>query len=127
MVDRAESSAAPTQLPAGFAALEPFVGDWVLADSQARTDKRHASEFDDLKSFYDMMLAHAEAALDYLRERQLGDLSACDERLLKLMLALAEVGPCIEWYGQNAVRDGFDPERFRLTLQLSDTDAQSNA
>ncbi|MGR8921314.1 MAG: hypothetical protein ACU85V_16990 [Gammaproteobacteria bacterium] len=111
-------------LPAAFAALEPFADEWVLADSRARAEKRQASTMDDIRAFYDAALALAPDALTYLAERRLGELDDPDERLLKLMLSLAEVGPAVEWYGQPAVIDGFDAARFPLTEQLSDTASQ---
>jgi hypothetical protein len=55
---------------------------------------------------------------------QLGELDSAEERLLKLMLSLAEIGPSVEWYQQNAVVDGFEPDRFKLTVQLPDNVAQ---
>jgi hypothetical protein len=111
------------RLPPGFAALERWVDDWVLADSRARFEQRLAVDAATLRAFYDSVLPQAGAALDYLAQRQLGRLSAAEERLLKLMLALAEVGPAIEWYG-SGVPDIFDPRRFPLVLQLSDTAPQ---
>lgn len=107
-------------LPVAFAILEPFVGEWVLEDCQARTEKRHATSFEALRAFYDAALEAAPSALAYLDERRLGELDASEERLLKLMLAFAEVIPAIEFYGQPAVLDGFPPEKFRIDDTLSD-------
>jgi hypothetical protein len=92
-----------SQLPKGFAALECWL---------------------ELRAFYDSMLPHADAALAYLSQRQLGELDEAAERLLKLMLSLAEVGPAIEWYGTGNYPDAFDPKRFPLIVQLSDTAPQ---
>jgi hypothetical protein len=113
-----------SQLPQGFSDLECFVGDWVLADSRARSEKRQHSPYADIKVFYDAMLAQAPAALAYLSERQLGALDAAEECLLKLLLSLAEIGPAVEWYENPAVIDGLAAHRFPLTEQLSDTAAQ---
>ena len=44
--------------------------------------------------------------------------------LLKLMLALAEVAPAVEWYDDPRVFDGFPVERIRYLRQISDTAAQ---
>ena len=111
-------------LPKGFKSLEKWVDMWVLADSQARTDQRHAVDYQDIKAFYDDMLEKAEKALAFLQKKQLGSLKPAEERLLKLMLSLAEIGPSVEWYQQNAVVDGFEPDRFKLTVQLPDNCAQ---
>ena len=113
-----------SRLPKGFSALECWLEDWVLPDSTARLEKRMTSSLAELRAFYDGMLPHAEAALAYLSQRQLGELSEAEERLLKLMLSLAEVGPAIEWYGTGNYPDAFDPKRFPLVVQLSDTSPQ---
>ena len=111
-------------LPQGFTALECWLDDWVLADSTARHEKRLTTPLADTRAFYDAMLPHAEAVLAYLSTRELGALDASDERLLKLMLSLAEIGPAIEWYGTGNYPDAFDARRFPLTVTLSDTAAQ---
>ena len=72
------------------------------------------------------MLSKADNALSLLQQRKLGELTIEEERLLKLMLSLAEIGPSVEWYKQPAVKDGFDPNRFKLTVQLADNLAQEN-
>ena len=111
-------------LPKGFKSLEKWIGMWVLPDSQARTEQRHQVDYADIEAFYNDMLPKAEKALAYLQKKQLGELDEPEERLLKLMLSLAEVGPSVEWYQQNAVVDGFEPSRFKLTVQLPDNVAQ---
>jgi hypothetical protein len=112
-------------LPPGFETAQPFVSTWVLPDAAARMAGRQASTIDDLRRFYDTMLPLGEAALGHLRQFELGDLPADAERLLKLMLALAEVAPAVEWYGQPRVTDGFPIERIRYVRQISDTGAQA--
>ena len=117
-------ASAPAGLPPGFSHLEHWVAAWVLPDAQARTDRRQTTPYPEIKRFYDAMLAAAPSVLDYLRQCTLGELDAASTRLLKLMLALAEIGPAVEWYRQAAVIDGYDPKKFKLTVQLSDTAAQ---
>jgi hypothetical protein len=112
-------------LPPGFAALECFVEDWVLPDAAARMTKRQASRIEDIKAFYDAMLPMGEEALAWLRDFDLGTLPPEGERLLKLMLALAEVAPAVEWYGDPRVYDGFPVERIRYLRQIPDTAAQA--
>jgi hypothetical protein len=112
-------------LPEGFAAAEPFVDVWVLPDATARMARRQASAIGDLRRFYDMMLPLGEAALGWLRGYELGALPEEGERLLKLMLALAEVAPAIEWYGDPRVYDGFPVERIRYLRQIPDLAAQA--
>lgn len=112
-------------LPPGFEAAEPFVAEWVLPDAAARMAKRQASGIDDLNRLYDTMLPLGEAALAHLRNFELGNVPEDAERLLKLMLALAEVAPAVEWYNDPRVYDGFPVERIRFLRQIPDTAAQA--
>jgi hypothetical protein len=112
------------QLPEGFADLEPFVADWVLPDSLARMAKRQASSIDDIRRFYDAIIGRADAALAHLRDFALGELPPAEERLLKLTLSLAEVGPAVEWFGDPKVYDGFDVHKIRYTRIIDDVAAQ---
>lgn len=112
-------------LPNGFEILEPHVANWVLADTIARIEKRRTSSIQEIREFYDAMLPLAEPALDYLRGFTLGALPPEGERLLKLMLSLAEIAPAIEWYNSPDVYDGFDLTRLRFPVQIADTAAQS--
>ena len=111
-------------LPRGFESLEPFVADWVQPDAAARLAKRQASTIEQIRTFYDTILPLGEKALAYLRDYQLGAMPPDAERLLKLMLALAEVGPAVEWYNDPFVYDGFDIRRTRYARKISDTAAQ---
>jgi len=113
-----------SRLPKDFSALECWLDDWELADSTARHEKRLTTPLADTRAFYDALLPQAEAVLAYLATHKLGKLAANDERLLKLMLALAEIGPAIEWYGTGDYPDAFDARRFPLTVTLSDTAPQ---
>jgi hypothetical protein len=112
-------------VPPGFEAAQPFVAEWVLPDAAARMAHRQASTIADLRRFYETMLPLGEAALAHLRQFALGAVPPDAERLLKLMLALAEVAPAVEWYGQPRVTDGFPIERIRYVRQISDTEVQA--
>ena len=111
-------------LPEGFASLERFAETWVLPDAAARMARRQASRIEDLRTFYNAMLTMGEAALAWLRGFELGALPPEGERLLKLMLALAEVAPAVEWYDDPRVFDGFPVERISYLRQIPDTAAQ---
>jgi len=111
-------------LPEGFGDLDRLVTDWVLPDAAARMAKRQASRIDDLRGFYDTMLARGEAALAWLRDFSLGELPPEGENLLRLMLMLAEAAPAVEWYGDPRVYDGFAIERIRYLRQIPDCAAQ---
>jgi hypothetical protein len=113
-----------TSLPAGFESLTPFVVAWVLPDAAARMAKRQSSGYDEIRRFYDAVIPLGERALEYLQGLQLGSLPPAGERLLKLMLSLAEIGPAVEWYKDPKVYDGFAVERIRYVKQIPDTTAQ---
>jgi hypothetical protein len=113
-----------TNLPPGFEALEQFTADWVLPDAVARMHKRQTSAIRDIKNFYDAMLPHGVAALDYLKQFAPGALPPEGERLLKLMLALAEIAPAVEWYNGPQVTDGFPVQRIRYLRQIPDNAPQ---
>ena len=107
-------------LPKGFEDLEIWVSDWVLPDTQARSDKRLGSPMEAIQAFYDAILPQAPRILEYLDQRKLGELEDSEERLLKLMLSFAEVIPAVEFYHQPAVIDGFPSEKFRIDDVLDD-------
>lgn len=115
------------KLPAGFEALEPFVSDWVLPDAVSRMNKRQASSIEDIRRFYAAMLPQGVAALEYLKHYNLGALPPEGERLLKLMLALAEAAPAVEWYNNPKVTDGFPVQRIRYLRQIPDNAVQAGA
>ncbi len=113
-----------SSLPEGFEALEPFVAAWVQPDASGRMAKRQSSTIAEIRSFYDVIVPLGEAALDYLRGHKLGALPPEAENLLKLMLALTELGPAVEWYDNPQVYDGFPISRIRYVRHISDTAAQ---
>lgn len=106
-------------LPEGFADLEPFVADWVLPTSTARSRKRNSSQMSEITAFYDALQPRLKAVLEHLGTVPYDDTMPDEEhRLLGLALSLAEITPAVEWYDQPGVIDGFDPERFVLTTEL---------
>jgi hypothetical protein len=111
-------------LPEGFADLERFVPDWVQPDAAHRLAKRLSSRIEDIRAFYEALLPRGPEVLAWLREYDLGALPPEGERLLKLMLALAEVAPAVEWYDDPRVFDGFPVERLKYLRQIPDAAAQ---
>jgi hypothetical protein len=111
-------------LPSGFESLEPFLAEWVLADAGERMAKRQRSSMQEIRRLYDAMLPLGEKALDYLRRFELGALPPEGERLLKLMLSLAEIAPAVEWYGDPRVQGGFPVERIGYIRKIPDTAPQ---
>jgi hypothetical protein len=102
---------AGTVLPEGFEMLES-VAAWSLCTETERIRRRQASSFAEIAEFCDAVLPELPRIFDYLNAKDLGTLSANDENLLFLTLALAEIAPAVEFYRQAAVIEGFDALRF---------------
>jgi hypothetical protein len=98
-------------LPEGFETLRS-VAAWSLRTETERIKRRQASSFAEIAEFRDAILPELPRIFDYLNPKDLGALSASDENLLFLTLALAEIAPAVEFYRQAAVIDGFDALRF---------------
>jgi hypothetical protein len=101
----------PVSLPSEFADLERWVHEWALLTEQQRFDKRVGSTLDQLRPFYDAMLARMPAIMEYLARLPVEGLAQADERLLRLALSYVEISRCFEAWGQVDVRaDFFKPE-----------------
>ncbi len=111
-------------LPDGFEDLERFLSAWLRADAVARVAKRQGSTIEEIREFYDAMLPLGEKALEYLRRFELEALPPEGQRLLGLMLSLAEIAPAVEWYDGPEVRNGFPVGRIRYLRQIPDTGPQ---
>lgn len=103
------------RLPKGFDQLEEFIDTWVLPSETARLARRLETDFEELKRFYSAAIEQAPAALDRLNQFAADDrLAAEDERLLGLMLALAEVAPAVELFGTTVEPDVYDPTKVEI-------------
>lgn len=102
---------AESRLPEAFRELEPFA-DWALASEAERTRKRQDTPMSEIEAFYDAMVDRIEAVLDYLNALPLDAMPADAERLMRMTLSLAEVGPAVELYGQPRGDDTLDPFRY---------------
>ena len=87
-------------LPAGFEALEPFLGRWDGETGMARMAARSTATMAEIRAFYDVAIEHAEAALAYLDRFELDALPEDAARLLRLMLGLVQASMAIEIHGQ---------------------------
>jgi hypothetical protein len=99
-------------LPNEFAMLEPFAA-WALTSETERNRRRLASTQAEIVGFVEAMLPQVDAIAAYLdklpAEAKLADEP---ERLMCLLLSLAEVAPAIEAYRAPAVVDGYESSRF---------------
>jgi len=87
---------------------------WSLATEKERSAKRQASSMDDIKTFYNAMLARMEEVLPYLEQFPVDALPEDAARLFYLTLSLAEVAPAVEQFGQPSVVDGYDIKRIAV-------------
>ena len=99
------------RLPPDFEDLELYA-HWALPDATGRARKRASSPMREIQSFYDAMLPRMDEVMGYLNAYPLNKLSAEAERLMNMVMSLAEIGPAVEFYGEPAVIDGFPTERF---------------
>ena len=105
----------PRRLPTGFEALEPFVDQWALNGTQARHSRRETTGIEDIRRFYDVMLAQASAAIACLDGKPFEDLTDNEQRLMFLLLALGHVAVAVEVHGQPRAPHTPYPHRVRLT------------
>lgn len=83
-------------LPAGFAALEPFAGQWALAGTASRADARNDASAEERQAFYDAAGPLLAPALELLDSKPLDALDRREQRLMDMMLSLAHVALAVE-------------------------------
>lgn len=102
-------------LPQGFESLAPFVAAWSKPKAADRAAQRIASNMDELKTFYEAVMAKAEEALTYLDTFDIDALPEREQRLMNLLLSLPEAANAVEVYRQPFVPYAFLPDRYPLT------------
>jgi hypothetical protein len=102
---------AERQLPQPFHDLEPYL-EWSLPTERERSAKRQASTMAEITAFYQAMLPRMDVILSYLAQYPLEHVPQDVQRLFYLALALAEVAPAVENFGQPRVVEGYDVARF---------------
>jgi hypothetical protein len=103
-------------LPAGFEDLAQFVDQWCLPGTQQRHARRETASMEDIRRFYDAMLAKAPAAIAFLDGKPFDALADDELRLMHLLLALGHVAVAVEVHGQPHAPHTPYPHRVRLTL-----------
>jgi hypothetical protein len=98
-------------LPEPFADLALYLS-WSLPTERERSAKRQASTMAEITAFYQAMLPRMEEVLSYLAQYPPDHTPQDVQRLFYLALALAEVAPAVENFGQPSVVDGYDVARF---------------
>jgi len=92
-------------LPDEFADLEPFAAHWVLPTERERYARRLASSMEQMQAFYDAAFPRARAAVQYLNQFELDDLSEAARNLLLLLYSLVMVSFPVEVWKQPHVPD----------------------
>lgn len=109
--DKQAGLVAERQLPEPFADLEPYLA-WSLPTERERSAKRQSSTMTEIKAFYDAMLVRMGKVLPYLAQFPPENIPEDVRRLFYLALALAEIAPAVENFGQPRVVEGYDVARF---------------
>ena len=106
-------SSSANRLPEQFKALQPLVdGGWALRTERERNAKRLSSSITEIRTVYDSLLPRMDEIVSYLNQFPLDNMPDDARTLLNLTLALAEVSPAVEFYGQPEVVYGFPSSRF---------------
>lgn len=104
------------KLPAGFADLEPLVERWALPTETQRNRQHLSCSFEEVKEYYNTLLARAEAIIAHLNELEANGRPSSipqeSKNLFYLLLSLAEVSQSVEMHGQVGVVDGFPSHRW---------------
>lgn len=111
-------------LPAGFAALEPFVARWALGTTAERAALRSASTPEERDAFFTAASPLLDTALGHLDARPLGEFSPDDQRLMDLMLSLAHVALAVEIQGPDEAKSAPWRDRMRIHRSTADQGAR---
>ena len=101
-------------LPQGFEELEEFVAYWAVAGQDARRYQRSDTTMDEIRRFYDAVYPRAEEALTYLDGFPLRAMPGPEQRLLRLVLSLAQASMAVEIHGQARVPDSPWPNEMAI-------------
>jgi len=92
-------------LPTEFADLEPYAATWCLGSEPERYAIRLASTMPEMFAFYAAITPRAEAAMSYLDQFPLSDLSDDATNLLHLLYSLGMGSFPVEAWSQPKVPD----------------------
>jgi hypothetical protein len=101
-------------LPPGFESLERFLAYWDRPTTEERWRQRTASSMEEIRRFYDAMLAKAPAAMAHIRQFPIDALPEPSARLMRLCLALVNASISVEMLGQPRVPYSPYPQPVRV-------------
>jgi hypothetical protein len=103
------------ELPEEFADLSPWLADWALATETERMDKLLSISVDDLRPFYDAMLARMPAIKAWLDQFPLHAMPPEARTLFDLAMSFMETAHVIDLgWKTTDIEDKFPHERFRI-------------
>lgn len=88
--------AGPPLLPRGFEELEGFVAYWAAPTTQERWDRRSNAAMDEIRRFYDAVLARAQDIVAHLDPLPLHAMPEASQRLACLLFSLANCAIAVE-------------------------------
>ena len=77
------------QIPVRFESLRTFVAEWALGSEEERYAKLHSVNLEQLRGFYEAMMARLPEVLDFLDSFPLDELSPEAQTLMDLALTFA--------------------------------------
>lgn len=98
-------------LPAAFTDLEPYLA-WALPTENERTYRRKTSEMQDIRDFWEAMAPKLPEVMEYLDRYHESELTEDGKRLFYLALAMMEIAPAVENYGEPNVPLSADFRRW---------------
>lgn len=104
-----------TSLPVGFEELERFVPYWVSDTNDGRREARSTAKMEDIQSFYDAIVKHAEEGIVYLEQFPLDSMPDDATRLFKLLLAMNHAAIAVEMHGEPRAHDSNWPSAVRIS------------
>lgn len=109
-----------TSLPAGFEALEPFVGRFAITGTANRAQLRSDAAPEEREAFYAAAKDLVAPALDMLDARPVDALDPSEKRLLDLCLSFAHVALAVELQGPDEARHAEMRKYMRITRSPAD-------
>jgi hypothetical protein len=116
-------SATEQLLPAQFSDLEPFVAKWSAATMAGRMQRRFDSTPEEREAFYSALVPRADEVITCLSQVAYStQLPPAEERLFRLLLALAEISLTVEVNGQEV--EGIHARSNRLINVVRELDGR---
>ncbi len=88
------------------------INQWALPTTEERLVKRMNSSMEDIQRFYDAMLPHLPAVINYLNQFKLDDLASDDLKLSRAALAMCEVDNAVNKWKKPVLSTGIDTLRM---------------